>query len=57
MLDIALEFAAVWAAAYVIGAAIMFSVCLGLIQINKRHPERKIQTRRDGDGMTPLEKV
>jgi len=44
-MDLILEFAAFWAAAYVIGATIMFAVCLGLIQINKRHPERKIQKR------------
>ena len=45
MLEILGEFLLVWAAAYVIGATIMFVVCLGLIQVNKRHPEKKIQTR------------
>ena len=44
-MELVLEFAAFWVVIYLIGATIMFVVCLGLIQINQRHPERKIQKR------------
>ena len=45
MVDLLLEFAAFWAVAYVIGATIMFVVCFGVLAVNRRFPERKIQKR------------
>ncbi len=41
----ALEFAAFWAVTYFASVTIMISVSLVLVEINKRHPERKIQAR------------
>ena len=46
MVDLLLEFSLFWLAAYAIGATIMFTACLSLIAINKRHPERKSRNDR-----------
>lgn len=46
MVELIAEFAVFWIVAYAAGVAIMFSVGMAIIQINKRHPERKIQKRQ-----------